>query len=61
MIDNGIGFDLDRIKLTGVAERGLGLAAMEERVKMLDGNYKIVSRAGAGTEITFDIPVAGPP
>jgi signal transduction histidine kinase len=59
VIDNGIGFDLDRIKLTGVAERGLGLAAMEERVKMLDGNYKIVSRAGAGTEITFDIPVAG--
>ena len=61
MIDNGIGFDLDRIKLAGVAERGLGLAAMEERVKMLDGNFKIVSRAGAGTEITFNIPIAGPP
>lgn len=55
--DNGIGFDMERIKSLSPAERGLGLAAMEERVKMMDGNFKIVSRVGKGTKIGFEIPI----
>ena len=59
--DNGIGFDVARIKSISAAESGLGLAAMEERVKMLFGNFEIFSRVGTGTRIAFEIPIAGPP
>lgn len=55
--DNGIGFDMQRTKSVAPAERGLGLAAMEERVKMMDGNFQIVSRVGKGTKIGFEIPI----
>jgi PAS domain S-box-containing protein len=55
--DNGIGFDTEQIKSISPAERGLGLAAMEERAKMLNGNLEITSRAGKGTKITFEIPI----
>jgi PAS domain S-box-containing protein len=58
--DNGIGFDMKRIKSLSSAERGLGLAAMEERVKMMDGNLKILSRVGRGTTIGFEIPITCP-
>jgi PAS domain S-box-containing protein len=59
--DNGIGFDMERIKSISTAERGLGLAAMEERAKMLDGDFEIFSLMGMGTRIAFEIPIAGPP
>ncbi|MCW8805905.1 MAG: PAS domain-containing sensor histidine kinase, partial [Ignavibacteriaceae bacterium] len=58
--DNGIGFDMERIKSKSADERGLGLAAMEERVKMLDGNIEIFSRVGTGTRIAFEIPISNP-
>ena len=58
--DNGIGFDMERIKSISAAERGLGLATTEERVKMLDGSFEIFSRVGTGTRIAFEIPVACP-
>ena len=58
--DNGIGFDIERIKSLAATERGLGLATMEERVKMLDGNFEILSRKGTGTKISFEIPRAVP-
>jgi signal transduction histidine kinase len=59
--DNGIGFDIERTKSIAATERGLGLATMEERVKMLDGNFEILSRKGTGTKISFKIPVAVAP
>jgi signal transduction histidine kinase len=33
---------------------------MEERVKMMDGNFEIFSRVGKGTKIDFAIPIADP-
>jgi signal transduction histidine kinase len=59
--DQGIGFDMERIKSISASKRGLGLAAMEERVKMLDGNIEIFSRVGMGTRIAFEIPISNPP
>jgi PAS domain S-box-containing protein len=58
--DNGVGFDMEEIISKPAGERGLGLAAMEERVEMLDGKFEISSRKGKGTRIAFTIPIAGP-
>jgi signal transduction histidine kinase len=40
----------------GNLSRGLGLASMEERVKLLEGSLEIKSQPGAGTELTARIP-----
>jgi signal transduction histidine kinase len=49
--DDGRGFD-------AVHVRGLGLIGMEERVKYLGGTFRVHSRAGEGTVLTIDLPVA---
>ena len=59
--DNGIGFNIDKVKSRFAPERGLGLAAMDERAKMLRGYFDIASRTGAGTTIAFAIPIDSPP
>jgi PAS domain S-box-containing protein len=56
--DNGKGFDLEQVRALNVAKRGLGLAAMEERVRMLDGILEIQSKIGVGTRIFFTFPVS---
>jgi signal transduction histidine kinase len=38
-------------------EKGLGLATMEERVRMLGGALDLWSQEGKGTRLTFDIPM----
>jgi two-component system sensor histidine kinase UhpB len=55
--DNGKGFDLEQIRAREVAKRGLGLASMEERARMLGGIFEIQSEIGVGTKISFKIPV----
>ncbi len=57
MEDNGIGFDIEQIKARSATEKGLGLAALDERVRMLDGQFEIRSREGEGTRIVFEIPI----
>jgi PAS domain S-box-containing protein len=54
--DNGKGFDLEQVRALDVAKRGLGLTAMEERVRMLGGTLEICSEKGIGTRISFKIP-----
>ncbi|MGB8990581.1 MAG: histidine kinase [Desulfobaccales bacterium] len=53
--DNGKGFDVLRVLAGDAASRGLGLAAMQERVRMLGGSLTIWSQEGAGTRISFAI------
>jgi PAS domain S-box-containing protein len=54
--DNGVGFDMKEVLARGPRERGLGLAAMAERVRMLGGSSHLWSQKGVGTRITFTIP-----
>lgn len=54
--DNGRGFDPPRSFGTDSAKKGLGLAIMEERVRMLMGILTIQSKEGRGTRISFTIP-----
>ena len=53
--DNGQGFDLDEIKNRPKDSRGLGLASIEERLKMIGSHFSLTSRAGLGTMLHFEI------
>ncbi len=55
--DNGCGFDTSQIHSLDDPNRGLGLAAMEERVRMQGGTLEIISRENQGTRIAFTLPL----
>jgi two-component system sensor histidine kinase UhpB len=55
--DDGHGFDAASMLRKHWQDRGLGLAGMEERAALLDGNVEIESEPGAGTLITVTIPL----
>jgi len=57
--DNGVGFDLERFVGQISTEKGLGLASMNERAKMLGGSLEILSKRGIGTAITIYVPIEG--
>lgn len=56
--DDGKGFDVEQVMMRDFDEKGLGLAAMGERVRMLGGSLDIRSETGKGTRISFTIPVS---
>jgi len=58
MEDNGVGFNPEPTPGSPATDRGLGLAAMEERVRILGGSFNLWSQKGRGTKISFTIPVA---
>ncbi len=55
--DNGCGFDTSQIHSLDDSNRGLGMAAMEERVRMQGGTLEIISRENQGTRIAFTLPL----
>ncbi|MDY0041671.1 MAG: PAS domain-containing sensor histidine kinase, partial [Desulforhabdus sp.] len=55
--DDGCGFDPTKISDSRATDKGLGLAAMVERVRMLGGMLDIASKENEGTKITFTAPV----
>jgi PAS domain S-box-containing protein len=54
--DDGIGFDRNQVV---TEKKTLGLLAMEERVKILGGAFKLWSQENRGTRISFTIPIPG--
>ncbi|MHB8067324.1 MAG: PAS domain-containing protein [Desulfobaccales bacterium] len=56
--DDGLGFDVDRVLTVNPAGRGMGLASMQERARMLGGRLHLWSEMGKGTRISFSIPLA---
>jgi PAS domain S-box-containing protein len=54
--DNGKGFDTQKLLGPGGRQKGMGLAAMEERSRMIGGQMTIQSRPGQGTCITIRLP-----
>ena len=54
--DNGVGFDVEHVKLERARRPSLGLAGMEERAALLGGNVSIQSRPGYGTDVEVLIP-----
>ena len=55
--DDGCGFDLRRVQKRAPKEKGLGLAAMDERIRMLKGTLNIETHEGTETHISFKIPI----
>ncbi len=51
--DDGNGFDWEAARKQG----GLGLKSIESRVKYLDGDLKVKSAKGAGTEFLIQVPL----
>jgi signal transduction histidine kinase len=60
MQDNGCGFDLQRALEKNTERRGLGLAAVEERVHMLGGDLHLWSQPGHGTHLRFTVASGNP-
>jgi signal transduction histidine kinase len=56
--DNGVGFDLKQVLARDAREKGMGLAAMAERVRILGGALHIHSEVGQGTSISYLVPAA---
>jgi PAS domain S-box-containing protein len=54
--DNGTGFNVQDLSSRREG-RGLGLAALEERLKMVGGSFEIQSREQEGTRLNFTIPI----
>jgi len=55
--DNGKGFDVEEISDRRPAEKGMGLAAMHERARMVGSSLKVWTQKGKGTQITFMVPI----
>jgi PAS domain S-box-containing protein len=54
--DNGAGFEVQKVLASDSRKRGMGLAALEERVRMMGGSLEMWSQTGIGTSISFFIP-----
>ena len=57
VMDDGMGFDLQQVLARNAAKKGLGLVALEERVRMLGGSLEITSQKGRGSRIAFTVPI----
>jgi PAS domain S-box-containing protein len=55
--DDGKGFDVKEMLGKDPTKKGLGLAAMHERARMLGGSLDIWSKQGEGTRVTFTVPL----
>ena len=54
--DNGKGFDISEVSVKNPDEKGMGLAAMYERARMVGSSLDIWTQNGKGTKISFTIP-----
>jgi len=58
--DNGKGFDLEPDAAADSTEKGMGIAIMKERIRMLGGSLDLWSQPGGGTRISFLVPAGSP-
>lgn len=58
IIDDGIGFDIEKATEVEQRPRGFGILGMKERMELIDGTLNIFSHPGKGTVIELTIPLA---
>jgi two-component system sensor histidine kinase DegS len=54
--DDGAGFDVAEMLASASQHRGLGIAAMQEKLEMLGGSLVFDSVVGRGTKVTLKLP-----
>lgn len=54
--DDGKGFDVEALSARSAADKGLGLASMRERARILNGALDVRSAPGRGTALIFSFP-----
>lgn len=52
VVDDGVGFDPTH---AGEGRKGMGIVGMRERLRLVGGTLKIISRPGQGTTMSFSI------
>jgi signal transduction histidine kinase len=56
--DNGTGFDPEQGIRKALENKRFGLLGMEERVRMIEGSFKILSAPNQGTKIIIEFPIS---
>jgi PAS domain S-box-containing protein len=59
ILDDGVGFDVNRTFEQAAGSGRLGLLGMRERVQILGGSLEVHSQPGRGTRIRVSVPLAG--
>ena len=57
--DDGVGFEVQRVRRSPLEAKKLGIFGMEERVSLIDGSFAIESEPGAGTTVYVKVPLEG--
>lgn len=57
--DDGVGFDVDKVKTKSTERNSFGLSNMEERIRFMNGSFNIDSQPGRGTRIWITVPMEG--
>ena len=55
--DDGAGFDIEKLKSAGAQKLGFGLLNLDERIRLVKGNYKFSSEPQKGTKLHVTVPV----
>jgi PAS domain S-box-containing protein len=55
--DDGKGFNVKEAMMNHATEKGLGLATMNERARILGGSFNLWSQEGKGTRVSLTIPL----
>lgn len=58
IVDDGIGFDLNKIKISDINKRGFGLFSVRERLANIGGRLEVESKLGKGTKILLTAPLS---
>jgi signal transduction histidine kinase len=56
--DDGIGFDVQKVKARYDQQGSLGMINMQERTEMINGQLKIQSEVGQGTTVILSLPLS---
>jgi signal transduction histidine kinase len=55
--DDGVGFDVARVRAEKASEGHLGLVGVEERARQSDGTLTVTSSPGKGTKATASLAI----
>ncbi len=56
IIDNGSGFDASQLEQNSYSGLGLGIRNMNNRAKLINGNFRLTSSVGKGTKVILTLP-----